>query len=171
MPNLATLAKEKLLSLANEQYLTPDEPLSNRGMFLGISKDDVLLFSDGEFKPRSDISTLNSLVEKAWTELNKIKCDVKTANIHVAVVEDIVYMPDPLKWNPELDGVYMQWGDQYRGSLMPYEIKLLNVGRQRPMQKEDVLDRLASWKISIPAGTWRLPSCLCWRILAQQNDS
>lgn len=171
MSNLATLAKEKLLSLTNNQPLTPDELLANRGLFLGVSKDGVLLFSDGEFKPRSNISTLNHLVEKAWIELNKIKCEVQTINVHVAVVADIVYMPDPLKWNPDTDGVYMQWGDQYRGSLMPYEIRLLNSGKQRPMQQEDVLDRLCSWKMNIPAGIWRFPSGLCWKLLVEQHDS
>jgi hypothetical protein len=86
-------------------------------------------------------------------------------SVHVTVVLDVIYMPDPMMWDENKDGLYFQWGQRYKGMYLPYEIQ------QFDLPKSSILDRLCSWEAGIAGNLWRNPAGLCWKLVCSTISS
>ena len=74
-----------------------------------------------------------------------------TAVFNFVIVWDVVFLKNSLGWDENEDGVHFQWGDEYKGLYLPYEIKQMKV------PKTEVLNRLCSWETHVISNLWRLP--------------
>lgn len=81
------------------------------------------------------------------------------SRLWTTIIYDVVPIRNPLEWEPGVDGVYLQFGDKYRGFYLPYETENL--------KRQDVLDRLATWELNIPSDVWKLPEGIVFRIVSE----
>jgi hypothetical protein len=90
---------------------------------------------------------------------------IHTSSVYFTLITDVRYLPDPLAWDEENDGVYFMWGQDYRGLYLPYQIKRMGIPKIR------VLDRLCSWEAGVASNLWRLPEGLVWRLACQTHTT
>lgn len=168
---LITVVKELLASLYDSASPVAENPslrsqleMPHKGFFVGlVSGSGQDLGKSGFMK--DDLSNIRNSADNATRSLfNELKSknvtleQIKSATFHICIVQDCVYLPDPLNWNESTDGIYFMWGQKYRGMYLPYEI------RRMGMSKIDILDRLCSHECSVASSLWRLPEGLVFRL-------
>lgn len=84
---------------------------------------------------------------------------IPSSSFNFAVVWDLLFIENSLAWDANTDGVYLNWGEKYKGFYLPYEIK------QMPVTKAEVLNRLCSWELGLASNLWRLPEGMTYRML------
>ncbi len=70
---------------------------------------------------------------------------VNTGTFYYTIITDVTYLPNPMQWNENTDGIYFMWGQDYRALYLPYQITKMN------LSKIEVMDRLCSWNAGVPA--------------------
>jgi hypothetical protein len=86
---------------------------------------------------------------------------LQTSTFYFYIINDVVYLANPMAWDDKQDGVYFQWGQNYKSMFLPYQVKLMN------MPKTDILDRLCASSGTV-SNLWKLPEGL---IFALKNES
>ncbi len=169
---LATLLKARLLAKYDPGVLAPEEggigsklEIRHRGFYASVydSKKDKMAnvgFLQGG---------CTNVLESAMKALTALHAELKakgvphkklpTSSYNFAVVWDLIFIENSLAWDANSDGIYLSWGDRYKGLYLPYEIKQMSV------TKSEVLNRLCSWQIGIPSNLWRLPEGMTYKIL------
>lgn len=107
------------------------------------------------------ITELFSKYKEKHISLEKIQ----TSTFHFSMVLDCIYMPDPMSWDEDKDGIYFQWGQNYRALYLPYQIAMKNVS------KAEIMNQLCSWEAGIVCSAWRQPEGLVFRIIADSFSS
>lgn len=170
---LSSLLKSRLLAKYDPGILSPDASdlesklaIQHQGCYISVydSKNDKVaragfLKQDCQNVLESTMQVLNAL----YTELEAKGISHKklpSSSFNFVVIWDLVFIENSLAWDANMDGVYLNWGDKYKGLYLPYEIKQMSV------TKVEVLNRLCSWELGIPSNLWRLPEMLSFRILA-----
>lgn len=169
---LATLLKSKLLAKYNPDTFTPDSgkissklEIQHRGFYISIfdSKNDKL--AQVGFLREGCTNVLESAVqalEGIYSELQAKGVSHKklpTSSYNFTAVWDVVFLENSLAWDANTDGIYLNWGDRYKGMYLPSEIK------QMSTTKAEVLNRLCSWELGVPSNLWRLPEGMTYKIL------
>jgi len=173
---LAGYARDKILALYDPTSLHPasadlrgkfEEP--HKGFYVGL-EDSNGQFARAGFMQEGLANAFDScdrVVSSLFDSIRtKVDADrVKPSQFHMVLVQNVQYMPDPTRWDQSKDGIYFQWGQDYRGLLLPYQIARLN------LTQVDIMDRLCQFEAGVAASLWRLPCGLCWKITCQQYSS
>ena len=152
-------------SLAEPSGLRTSLMTKHKGLYVGIfSPKDEEICSEGILKEDlTDILDTGNLVcRKIFDALrakNITESVFKTCQCNFALVKDIIYIMDSLDWNQAIDGIYMQWGQKYKGIYLPYQIKRMKV------TKNVVMDRLCSWQCGIVSSCWKMPEGLTYKVV------
>lgn len=169
---LAILLKTRLLSKYDPGALTPDDgdissklEFQHRGFYISVydSKKDKIARTG--FLREGCTNVLHSAMQALdglYSELEAKGVSSKklpSSSYNFVVVWDLIFIGNPLTWDENLDGIYLNWGDRYKGMYLPCEIKQMSV------TKPETLNRLCSWEMGIPSNLWRLPECMCRKIL------
>lgn len=144
-----------------------EEP--HKGFYLGITDSQGELAREGFLREdqKNALDSFDQVVNPLISQIRASSLDLqrlKLAQFHVTVVREVNYMPDPLRWDQSKDGVFFQWGQDYRSILLPYQIARLN------MTQTDVLDRLCQ-SSGLACSLWRLPEGLVWKLTCQSYSS
>ena len=171
--HLATLLKSRLLAKYDPGALIPDDgeiasrlEFQHRGFYISVYDSGGGKIARTGFFREGCTNVLHSAMQALaglHSELEAKGISSKalpTSSYNFAAVWDLIFIENPLAWDVNVDGIYLTWGDKYKGLYLPCEIKRMSV------TKPVILDRLCSFKLGIPANLWRLPECLSYRILA-----
>ena len=168
---LASLLKARLLAKYDPGILSPDASgleskleIQHQGCYISVydSKNDKMaracfLTQGCQNILESTMQVLNAL----HTELEAKGVSHKklsSSSYNFAVVWDLFFIENSLAWDANTDGIYLNWGDKYKGLYLPYEIRKMSV------TKAEVLNRLCSWELGIPSNLWRLPEGMTYKI-------
>ncbi len=140
------------------------------GFYIGIvdSKNQEMLregFLEEGLTNLQDSS--DAVIQKAYEHLrtnNIPKERVQTGVLNITVITSCTYIPDPTDWDENSDGIYLQWGQDYRGLYLPYQIKRMNI------PKIDIMDRLCCWECKLASNLWRDPCGLCFRLTSHSHS-
>lgn len=175
--NLATLLKSKLLAKYDPGVLTPDPgkmgsklEIQHRGFYITIydSKNNKIACTG--FLREGCTNVLDSAMqalEGIYSELQATGISHKklpTSSYNFVAVWDMVFLENSLAWDANTDGIYLNWGERYKGMYLPSEIKQMSI------TKAEVLNRLCSWKLGIPSNLWRLPEGMTYKILCDSYN-
>jgi len=176
LSKLSTHVRSKIIALydpaslfAPEEGLKQDLQMKHKGFYIGVvSSDGKQLFHDGFLKEDLNyvIDSADIVSKNVYSELKSLNIDadqIKKSTFYFELVMDCIYMPDPLSWDENRDGVYFMWGQKYRGMYLPYQIRRMNV------PKVEILDRLCSWVCGVPSSLWRLPEGLVFKLICQSH--
>lgn len=136
--------------------------LPHKGCYIGIidaADNDIL--REGFMEPKNDniLDSVDICIENVFRKLktlNFLLPQLTIASVIISIVEDCIYLPDPLQWDINNDGIWFQWGDKYRGLYLPYQIRRMN------LRKVEILDRLVGYECQLACSCWRLPEGLCF---------
>ena len=169
---LAPLLKARLLAKYDPGILTPDASglssklaIRHQGCYISVHDSQKNKLARVGFLRQNCQDVLESatqVLEALHTELEAKGIPHKklpSSSYNFAVVWDLVFIENPLAWDANTDGIYLNWGDKYKGLYLPYEIK------QMSTTKVEVLNRLCSWELGIPSNLWRLPEGMTYKIL------
>lgn len=169
---LATLLKARLLAKYDPGTLLPDASgissnlkIRHRGCYISVydSQKDKLARAGFLREGCQDVlESAMQVLEALHTELEAKGISHKklpSSSYNFVVVWDLVFIANPLIWDANTDGIYLNWGDKYKGLYLSHEIKRMSV------TKAEVLNRLCSWEIGIPSNLWRLPEGMTYKIL------
>ena len=170
--HLATLLKTRLLSKHDPGTLIPDDgriadrlEFQHRGFYISVYDSGNKKIARTGFFQEGCTNILHSAMQALDGLHSELKAKgisskrLPTSSYNFVAVWDLIFMENPLVWDANVDGVYLNWGDRYKGLYLPREIKQMSV------TKPATLDRLCSWEMGIPSNLWRLPECLSYRIL------
>lgn len=170
---LSSLLKARLLAKYDPGIIVPDAgdissklDIPHRGFYLNIYDSSNEQIARVGFLEKGCTNILESAMqalEGMYTELEAKNIPHKkllTGVYNFVIVWDLMFLSHSLEWDINTDGIYLNWGDRYKGLYLPYEIKKMSV------TKVETLNRLCSWEVGIPSNLWRLPECMCWKILA-----
>ncbi len=170
---LASFLKSRLLAKYDPGVLSPDASgldsslkIQHGGCYISVYDSKREKIARAGFLRQGCQNVLNSAtqaLEALHTELEAKGIPHKklpSSSYNFVVVWDLVFIEHSLAWDANTDGIYLNWGERYKGMYLPYEIKQMSV------TKAEVLNRLCSWELGIPSNLWRLPECMCWKILA-----
>lgn len=170
--HLSTLLKTKLLAKYNPGTLTPDGGDINSKLKIRHCGFYISLYDSGKDKiARVGFLQKNctDVLESAFQTLDGLFGELEakgfphkklpTCSYNFVAVWDVVFMENALAWDADVDGVYFNWGDRYKGLYLPYEIKRMST------TKVETLNRLCSWEIGLPSNLWRLPEGMTYKIL------
>jgi len=138
----------------------------HKGLYIGVmDNNDQEVACEGflEEKLQNVADSVARVLDPIHESLKRSgmnKNSAQTAAFHFTVVHDVVYIKDPREWNENTDGLFFQWGQEYKGIMLPYQIRKLNV------PKTEVLDRLCSLKAGVASSLWRLPEGLVFRLIS-----
>lgn len=79
-----------------------------------------------------------------------------TSALYFYIIKNCMIIKNPMDWDINKDGIGFQWGKDYKGFYLPYQIK--------GMTKKEALDRLCSFECKVPSSLWRLPEGLVTKI-------
>lgn len=162
--NLATLLKSQLLArydpgtlVSESSKISSKLDLPHRGFYISVydSKNEKIARSG--FLREDCINVLESSMQALEGLHSELKAKgishkkLLTSSYNFVAVWDLVFLENSLAWDDNMDGIYLNWGDRYKGMYLPYEIKQMSV------TKIEVMNRLCSWELGIPSNLWRLP--------------
>lgn len=135
----------------------------HKGFYLGLSSSSNKDLAQSGFLKENlnDVNkSVENVIESFFAELRGKDINynqIETGNLFLYLVKDVIYIPRPMDWDENKDGLYFMWGQKFRGLYLPYQIKLLSCS------KVEVLDRLCGLS-GIINSAWRLPEGLVWAI-------
>lgn len=169
---LASLLKNRLLAKYDPGILPPDVSeissklsVRHQGCYISVyDSQNSKIVRAGFLKEggQNILESATQVLEALHIELEAKGVSHKklpSSSYNFVVVWDLVFIENPLAWDMNTDGIYLNWGDRYKGLYLPYEIK------QMPITKAEVLNRLCSFQLGIPSNLWRLPEGMTYKIL------
>ena len=169
--NLDHYAKNKILAEEVPHITKEDFVLPHVGFYIGVessSGDDILL----EGILHESLKNVVESVDLVTASLAKISQDkdiehstIQTSTFHLTMITACTYVKNPLSWDENKDGVFFQWGQQFKGMYLPHQIKKMNC------TKLEILDKLCSWEGKICSSAWRQPCGLIWKLTVESYSS
>lgn len=143
-----------------------DINIAHRGFYVGIFYESQELCRVGflEENLNNIKNSADRIIPNIQTELQakNVTVDIlKKSEIYVTIVRECVYLPDPMTWDENSDGIYFMWGQKYRAMYLPYQIQ------QMGLSKVNTMDQLCSHEAGVPSTLWKLPEGLIWRLGCQ----
>jgi AmmeMemoRadiSam system protein A len=80
-------------------------------------------------------------------------------DIELSILSPLSKLNSPQEFDPQRAGIYLTHGDR-NGCFLP------QVARETGWGREQLLDRLCTEKLGVPAGTWRDPGCKLYEFTA-----
>jgi len=170
---LASILKARLLAKYDPGVLAPDASdlssklaIEHQGFYVSVYDSEGNKISRVGFlrsNCKNVLDSANQALDALYTELEAKGISHKklpSSSYNFAVVWDLVFIENSLAWDANTDGVYLTWGDKYKGMYLPYEIK------QMSTTKVEVLNRLCSFTMGLPSNLWKLPEMITYRILS-----
>ena len=138
--------------------------IDHKGVYLGVvdsSNNEII--REGFMEPckKNVLDSIDHVISILFPQLKTkgyTSAYFKTSILHICIIFDVIYMPNPMSWDENEDGLYMQWGQKYKGMYLPYQIKRLNT------HKIGVLDRLCGWECRLVSNIWRSPEALLYSL-------
>jgi len=81
-------------------------------------------------------------------------------DIELSILSPLTKLAKPEDFDPTAAGIYLTHGDR-NGCFLP------QVARETGWNREQLLDRLCTEKLGVPAGTWRRPEATLYQFTAQ----
>jgi hypothetical protein len=174
---ISSYCRSKVVSLFDPAIIAvPDSKLRvetnmpHKGFYIGVVDPEGKELSRSGFLKESQniFDSADIAVQQTFNDLKLTGItisNVQTSTFFFTLVTDVIYMPDPMQWQEDSDGVYFMWGQDYRGLYLPYQIKRLGVS------KVEVMDRLCTWEAGVCSNLWRLPCGLVWRLPCHTRSS
>lgn len=117
-------------------------------------------------KPADDpLQTLNDLIPTVYADLTKQGISIdhfKRLTIDCHVITHAEYLADPIAGFQPDHGIYLQWGQTYKGCYLPSEIKRM---KDKGLSPAAILDRLTAWECGLASNLWRTECGLCYRLV------
>ena len=138
--------------------------LVHKGFYIGIlSSTNEEVIREGFLKEdlQNVLESANIVIENVIRRLKQKSIplsQIHTSSFHLTIVSDVVYIQNPTHWDENKDGVYFQWGQNYKALYLPYQIKRMNI------PKIEIMDRLCGWEAGLAANLWRKPEGLVWKM-------
>ncbi len=148
----ASELKSKLEILHHGCYISVYDNQKNKIARVGFLRQDC----------QNVLESFTQALEALHTELEAKGISHKklpSSSYNFVVVWDLVFIENPLAWDVNVDGIYLNWGDKYKGLYLPYEIN------QMSTTQVEVLGNLCSFTLALPANLWKLPECISHRVL------
>lgn len=173
---LSGYCREKVISELDPSVIAMDRisraelNIKHKGFYIGvIDPEDNELARSGFLKSSENIKDSAEISIKQTVE-NIRSLGIPISKLHTSsffftLVSDVVYLENPLSWNEESEGIYFQWGQDFKGFYLPYQIKRMGI------DKVEILDRLCSWESGVASNLWRLPEGLCWSIKCSSHQA
>lgn len=120
----------------------------------GFMKDEQENLAQSAAKAVNDLSNILKLKAVSRNQFN-------TSKMFCVVIEDCIYIEDPLSWDQDRNGILFQWGQRYKGFYLPYQINRMKI------HKVEILDRVCALECSLISNLWRVPEGLCYRLVCQ----
>jgi len=165
---ISEYTKNQILSHYGSSAPQPDikEQLNipHVGLYIGMensSGDEIALRGILHESLRNVIDSVDTIVKSLYEDCQKKNIDqseIQTSILNFSFITHCTYIKNPLSWDENKDGVYFQWGQQYRGMYLPHQIKKMN------STKLEVLDKLCSWEAGVASSLWRFPEGLVWKL-------
>ena len=170
---LGQYAKHRILAKYDPSVLVPpidpdlpDLRTNHKGFYVGINDSSNAKVVRVGFLEEDNLNVLNSLdrvLEAVYAELSAKGVSskvIQTSAFYLTLVLDVIFTNNGLGWDENEDGIYLSWGDRYKGLYLPYEVKQMSV------KKTEIMNRLCSWETKIMSNAWRYPECMCSRLVA-----
>lgn len=141
--------------------------IPHKGFYIGVidaQGNEILREGFLESQAKNILYSADNVVAVAFPQLQIKSLNIshfKTSLVHICVIHEVTYIPNPMNWDENEDGLFFQWGQKYKGFYLPYQIKRLNT------HKIGVLDRLCGWECRLSSNLWRSESGLCWKLICQ----
>ena len=174
---LANLLKSRLLSKYDPGTLSPDDgelgsklEFHHHGFYISVYDSSKNKMARTGFLQEGCTNILHSAIQALDGLHSELKSKgvpskkLLTSSYNFVAVWDLIFIENPLLWDENLDGVYLNWGDRYKGMYLPYEISQMSV------TKPETMNRLCSWEIGIPSNLWRLPEGMTYKILCDSYN-
>lgn len=165
---IKTYAKNKLHAhLSTSPCKEPDSLMINhKGFFLTIINPmGEQLLREGFLQTAFNVtvSAKQAAIQAAdkIRMMNLSKSILPTCDIVCTLILDVEYLENPMEWNEE-NGLFFQWGQDFRGFLLPNEIKRMQ------HDKPTILDMLCIEQAGVCSNLWRLPEGLVWELKAEE---
>jgi len=157
------------LGFVEDKELRQQLSLKHKGAYIGFEYEDVIV-REGFLKEdlTNILESFDRIVDQVYGIFKKSSVPATKLHVgtfHYVIITEVTYLPNPDQWNENRDGIYFMWGQDYRGLYLPYEIQKMN------MNKIDVMDRLCSHQIGVPANLWRLPEGLVHLLTCHYHKS
>lgn len=152
-----------------DQELREQLNFKHKGVYLGFD-DGTNSFREGFLTEESPnvLESFDRLTDRMYTIMKNASIPptkVHTGTISYTIITDVTYLPNPIQWNDNRDGIYFMWGQDYRALYLPYQIQKMN------MNQIEVMDRLCSLEAGVCANLWRLPCGLVFRLTCFSHSS
>ena len=159
------------LGFTEDQDLRKQLALKHKGVYLGF-EDSVgdQSFREG-FLAEDTLNVLESfdrLTDKMYTTMKNASVPitkVNTGTFYYTIITDVTYLPNPMQWNENRDGIYFMWGQDYRALYLPYEVAKMS------LSKIEIMDRLCAYGCGVCANLWRQPCGLVHKLTAHSHSS
>ena len=161
---LATAEKNWVSSVFVFLFWVPSAPIDSFELLGLFSRTSGFLAEDLTDVIGSADDAVKNTADKIKNEKISVS-KVKTAIFHLNIITDVIYLNDPTQWDENKDGVFFQWGGDFSGFYLNYQIQRMSV------PKIDILDRLCSFECGIFSSAWKLPEGLIFRLVSQSFSS
>lgn len=164
---ISSYAKNSLLSKFDTSLNVPTKPelkQPHQGFYMVLESADGSflckegLLSDGLIDLSSSVDRVVSNVFANLSQKNVSFPDIRTSVFHLVLILNNKYIVNPLDWEESSDGIYFQWGQDYRALYLPCEINKMKIS------KIEILDRLCAHEAKIFSSAWRMDTGLCFRL-------
>ena len=92
----------------------------------------------------------NVLNDPRFTDQPVTLAELSELELDISILSPLKEAASPLHFDPLADGIYLTFGDR-AGCFLP------QVARETGWTREQLLDRLCTEKLGVPAATWRNP--------------
>jgi len=138
--------------------------IPHKGFYIGIlDSNGNDLLREGFLKESCPnvFDSANNIIDQIHDKDKEGQYDKKVFDnrLYLTLVKDLQYIENPLDWDENNDGIFMMFGQKFKGLYLPYQIRRMNC------PKKEVLDRLASWECGTVSSLWALPETLVSKIL------
>lgn len=140
--------------------------IPHKGFYIGVIDSlDENIVREG-FLEEDLHNILDSAEKVVENVIRKIRSNsisiskIQTSTFYITTIFEVSYIQNPLHWDENKDGIYFQWGQNYKALYLPYQVKKMN------LSKIEVMDRLCCWEAGL-AALWRKPEGLCFRMICE----
>jgi hypothetical protein len=154
-PSLPVIADKDLVTLSN---------FPHKGFYIGVidaKEEDVVRMGLMRENLTDVVASADAVCQMVYDycKLQNIpKSKIQTSTFYITVITDVQYISMKDSWDETKDGVYFQWGQDFKGLYLPYEIQRMS------LSKIEILDRLLSDEIKIASNLWKLPEGLIFKL-------
>lgn len=175
---ISNYVRSKLSNLLDPSFLfsedaalRKDSDIKHKGFYVGVvdsSDSDVMREGFLQHDLTNLLDSCDIVIKNmAFRLKNNLssKLQIETSMFYFTVIDEIIYLKNPLQWNESADGIFFQWGQMYKGVLLPYQIVRMQC------KKTEIMNRMCSYDAGIISSAWRLPEGMVYRLVCKSFKS